>query len=73
MLRKPSRAKELAAVLNLLKLTIKLLKELESSKRGSDISLSPTLFHATRIVVLSALSALISDWLGIKLRVGLFK
>ena len=75
MLRKPSRSKELSAVLNLLKLTIKLLKELEAPKRGSaGISLSPALFHATRIVVLSALSALASDWLGIKLRpVGLFK
>ena len=72
MVRKPARAKELTATSNVLKLAVKLLKELESPKTVSGIALSPVLFHTTRIVVLSALSALISDMAGFKMRmVGL--
>jgi hypothetical protein len=71
MLRKPQKKAELIVANNVLKLATKLLKELEAPRKVSGISLSPMLFHVTRIVVLSAFSAVVSDSLGVKLK--LFK
>ena len=45
---------------------------LEGGKRGEGMALPPVLYHATRIVLISGLSALISNMAGVKLRmVGL--
>jgi len=62
---------ELVQTNNVLKLAAKLLKEVESPKKVSGLSMSPLLYQITRIVVLSALSTVISDSLGFKLK--LFK
>lgn len=55
---------------NVLKLAVKLLKELEGPNRVSGLSMSPMLVRATRVVMLSALSALVSDVFGFKLKVN---
>ena len=46
-------------------------QELEAPKKVSGISISPFLYNITRLVVLSAMSAVISNLFGIKLK--LFK
>ncbi|RYG51816.1 hypothetical protein EON66_10360 [archaeon] len=65
------RKAELVLCNNLLKCATKLLKELEQPKKVSGISMSPVLSQVTRVVVLSAFSAIVSDLLGFKLK--LFK
>ena len=55
---------------NVLKLAVKLLKELDSPNRVSGLSMSPTLVRVTRVILLSALSALVSDVFGFKLKVN---
>jgi hypothetical protein len=55
---------------NVLKLAVKLLRELDSPNRVSGLSMSPTLVRVTRVILLSALSALVSDVFGFKLKVN---
>ena len=43
------------------------------AKQVSGLSMSPLLYNVTRVVVLSAFSAVVSDLLGFKLKVWKFK
>lgn len=53
---------------NVLKLSTKLLKELGKPTRISGFAMNPLLYNTVRIVLLSALSACLSDMLGFNLR-----
>lgn len=50
-----------------------LLKELDSPTCVSGLSMNPWLYHLTRAVLLSALSAAVSDSLGFKLQLKFLK
>ena len=52
-----------------LKLALKLLRELESPNQISGLSMNPLFYNGVQIVVVSALSAALSEALGIDLKV----
>ncbi len=58
---------------NVLKLAVKLLKELDSPTLINGLSMSPTLVRVTRVILVSALSAVVSDQFGFKLRLKFLK
>eukprot|EP01135_Chromosphaera_perkinsii_P001199 Nk52_evm10s161 gene=Nk52_evmTU10s161 len=64
----PSKKAELDICNNVLKLATQLLKELESPYKISGLSMNPLLYNITRMVVLSAFSGILSEFLGFKLK-----
>ena len=52
----------------MLELAIKLLKELDSPNRISGISMDPMLYNVTRVILLSALSAALSEFMGFDIK-----
>ncbi|XP_041052173.1 protein PHTF1-like isoform X2 [Carcharodon carcharias] len=66
---KPNKKEQLSIVNNVLKLATKLLKELDSPFRVYGLTRNPLLYNITRVVILSAVSGVISDLLGFNLRV----
>ncbi|CAD5125645.1 DgyrCDS13847 [Dimorphilus gyrociliatus] len=66
MEQKPHKKDELMLAHNVLKLAESLLKELESPFKISGFSASPFLYNITKVIILSALSAVLSDQLGFK-------
>lgn len=73
MMKSPEKKNDLIIANNVLKLAAKLLKELETSNKLAGISMSPVLFNFTRVVLLSAFSAVVSDLLGFKLKLWKLK
>ncbi|MGH0125682.1 UNVERIFIED_CONTAM: hypothetical protein FKN15_023961 [Acipenser sinensis] len=73
MEKKPNKKDELILVNNVLKLATKLLKELDTPFRLYGLTMNPLLYNITQVVILSAVSGVISDLLGVNLKVDLVK
>jgi len=73
MEQKPNKKEELMLANNVLKLAADLLKELESPFKISGLSANPYLYNLTKVVVLSALSGVLSEMLGFKLKLHKIK
>lgn len=71
--QKPRKKDEVTIVNSVLKLAIDLLKELENPFKISGISANPILYNVTKLVILSALSAILSEMLGFKLKLHKIK
>uniref|UniRef100_A0AAR2J8D2 PHTF1/2 N-terminal domain-containing protein n=1 Tax=Pygocentrus nattereri TaxID=42514 RepID=A0AAR2J8D2_PYGNA len=70
MEKKPDKKDELSIVNNVLKLATKLLKELDTPFRLLGLTVNPLIYNITRVVILSAVSAVVSDLLGFNIRVS---
>uniref|UniRef100_A0A8B9JPY7 Putative homeodomain transcription factor 2 n=1 Tax=Astyanax mexicanus TaxID=7994 RepID=A0A8B9JPY7_ASTMX len=68
MEKKPNKKEELTLVNNVLKLATKLLKELDSPFRLYGLTMNPLLYNITQVVILSAVSGVISDLLGFNVK-----
>ncbi|XP_071114739.1 protein PHTF2-like isoform X2 [Haliotis cracherodii] len=68
MEQKPHKKEELMLANNVLKLAEELLKELESPFKISGFSANPLIYNITKVVVLSAFSAVLTELLGFKLK-----
>ncbi|XP_075414604.1 protein PHTF2 isoform X3 [Tenrec ecaudatus] len=73
MEKKPNKKDELTLVNNVLKLATKLLKELDSPFRLYGLTMNPLLYNITQVVILSAVSGVISDLLGFNLKLWKIK
>ncbi|XP_062842927.1 putative homeodomain transcription factor 1 isoform X2 [Trichomycterus rosablanca] len=73
MEKKPDKKDELSIVNNVLKLATKLLKELDMPFRLLGLTVNPLIYNITRVVILSAVSAVISDLLGFNIRLWKIK
>ncbi|KAG5883618.1 hypothetical protein JTB14_005750 [Gonioctena quinquepunctata] len=71
--QKPHKKEELNVSNNVLKLAIDLLKELENPFKISGLSANPILYNCTKLVILSALSGVLSEMLGFKLKLHKIK
>lgn len=71
--QKPHKKDELNVANNVLKLAIDLLKELENPFKISGFSANPLLYNITKLVILSALSGVLSEMLGFKLKLHKIK
>ncbi|XP_056887500.1 putative homeodomain transcription factor 1 isoform X2 [Takifugu flavidus] len=68
MEKKPHKKDELSVVNNVLKLATKLMKELDTPFRLLGLTVNPLIYNFTRVVILSAVSAVVSDLLGFNIR-----
>jgi len=68
MEQKPHKKEQLLLANNVLKLASDLLKELETPFKISGLSANPILYNCTKLVVLSAVSGVLSEMLGFKLK-----
>ena len=68
MEQKPHKKEELILANNVLRLAENLLKELESPFKISGFSANPLVYNITKVVVLSAFSAVMTELLGFKLK-----
>ncbi|XP_007889104.1 protein PHTF2 isoform X5 [Callorhinchus milii] len=73
MEKKPNKKEELNLVNNVLKLATKLLKELDAPFRLYGLTMNPLLYNITQVVILSAVSGVISDLLGFNLKLWKIK
>uniref|UniRef100_A0A8C6UWX8 Putative homeodomain transcription factor 1 n=1 Tax=Neogobius melanostomus TaxID=47308 RepID=A0A8C6UWX8_9GOBI len=71
MEKKPNKKEELSIVNNVLKLATKLMKELDTPFRLLGLTVNPMIYNITKVVILSAVSAVVSDLLGFNIRVGI--
>ncbi|XP_059186177.1 putative homeodomain transcription factor 1 isoform X2 [Centropristis striata] len=69
MEKKPNKKEELNIVNNVLKLATKLMKELDIPFRLLGLTVNPLIYNITRVVILSAVSAVVSDLLGFNIRI----
>uniref|UniRef100_A0A8C1KK20 Putative homeodomain transcription factor 1 n=1 Tax=Cyprinus carpio TaxID=7962 RepID=A0A8C1KK20_CYPCA len=69
MEKKPNKKDQLNIVNNVLRLATKLLKELDTPFRLLGLTVNPLICNITRVVILSAISAAVSDLLGFNIRV----
>ena len=68
MEQKPHKKDQLILANNVLKLSSDLLKELETPFKIHGLSANPFLYNCTRVLVLSAVSGVLSEMLGFKLK-----
>ncbi|KAK2526528.1 Phtf1 [Columba guinea] len=68
MEKKPNKKEQLSLVNNVLKLSTKLLKELDTPFRLYGLTMNPLIYNITRVVILSAVSGVVSDLLGFNIR-----
>ncbi|CAK6960969.1 putative homeodomain transcription factor 1 [Scomber scombrus] len=73
MEKKPNKKEELNIVNNVLKLATKLMKELDTPFRLLGLTVNPLIYNITRVVILSAVSAVVSDLLGFNIRLWKIK
>ncbi|XP_074749685.1 protein PHTF1-like isoform X8 [Strix uralensis] len=73
MEKKPNKKEQLSLVNNVLKLSTKLLKELDTPFRLYGLTMNPLIYNITRVVILSAVSGIISDLLGFNIRLWKIK
>lgn len=73
LLLAPHKKDRLLISNNVLKLAMKLLKELHSPNKISGLTMNPLLYNITRVVVLSAFSAALSEIFGFKLKLWKLK
>ncbi|KAJ3650340.1 hypothetical protein Zmor_022034 [Zophobas morio] len=71
--QKPQKKEELALANNVLKLAIDLIKELQSPFKISGLSANSILYNTTKLIILSALSGILSELLGFKLKLHKIK
>lgn len=71
--QKPKKKDELMVSNSVLKLAADLLKELETPFKISGLSANPYLFTTVKVVILSALSGVLSEMLGFKLKLHKIK
>ncbi|XP_033216559.1 putative homeodomain transcription factor [Belonocnema kinseyi] len=71
--QKPHKKDELMVANSVLKLAADLIKELESPFKISGLSTNPYLYTITKVVLLSALSGVLSELLGFKLKLHKIK
>lgn len=71
--KKPSKKDELNISSSVLKLAENLIKELDSPFRVSGLSVNSYLYNISKVVVLSALSGVLSEMLGFKLKLHKIK
>ncbi|XP_043250245.1 protein phtf [Colletes gigas] len=71
--QKPHKKEDLMVANNVLKLAADLIKELESPFKISGLSTNPYLYTITKVVLLSALSGVLSELLGFKLKLHKIK
>ncbi|CAM9147322.1 unnamed protein product [Scytosiphon promiscuus] len=65
---KASKRERLGVSINVLKLATKLIKELDGPNKLSGLSMNPALYNLTRVVLVSALSGVMSDTLGFSVK-----
>eukprot|EP00904_Undaria_pinnatifida_P003802 jgi/Undpi1/13422/HiC_scaffold_8.g03081.m1 len=65
---KARKRERLGVSTNVLKLATKLLKELDGPNKLSGLSMNPVLYNVTRVVLVSALSGVMSDTLGFSVK-----
>ncbi|CAF0879460.1 unnamed protein product [Brachionus calyciflorus] len=68
MEKKPEKKDELLVVNNVLKLAADLLKEVENPFKISGLGVNPWVYNVTKVVILSAASAVLSELFGFKLK-----
>ncbi|XP_075880975.1 putative homeodomain transcription factor 1 isoform X3 [Nelusetta ayraudi] len=73
MEKKPNKKDSLSIVNNVLKLATKLMKELDTPFRLLGLTVNPLIYNITRVVILSAVSAVVSDLLGFNIRLWKIK
>uniref|UniRef100_A0A8C2DN00 Putative homeodomain transcription factor 2 n=1 Tax=Cyprinus carpio TaxID=7962 RepID=A0A8C2DN00_CYPCA len=73
MEKKPNKKDQLNIVNNVLRLATKLLKELDTPFRLLGLTVNPLIYNITRVVILSAISAAVSDLLGFNIRLWKIK
>ncbi|XP_051956928.1 protein PHTF1-like [Xyrauchen texanus] len=73
MEKKPNKKDQLNIVNNVLRLATKLLKELDTPFRLLGLTVNPLVYNITRVVILSAISAAVSDLLGFNIRLWKIK
>ncbi|KAI7795299.1 putative homeodomain transcription factor 1 isoform X2 [Triplophysa rosa] len=73
MEKKPNKKDQLNIVNNVLRLATKLLKELDAPFRLLGLTVNPLIYNITRVVILSAVSAAVSDLLGFNIRLWKIK
>uniref|UniRef100_A0A8C7RN68 PHTF1/2 N-terminal domain-containing protein n=1 Tax=Oncorhynchus mykiss TaxID=8022 RepID=A0A8C7RN68_ONCMY len=73
MEKKPNKKEMLNIVNNVLKLATKLMKELDTPFRLLGLTVNPLIYNITRVVILSAVSAVVSDLLGFNIRLWKIK
>lgn len=66
--KKPEKKDELTVVNNVLKLAADLLKEIENPFKISGLGINPWVYNVTKVVILSAASAVLSELFGFKLK-----
>uniref|UniRef100_A0A1L8DI46 Putative homeodomain transcription factor n=2 Tax=Nyssomyia neivai TaxID=330878 RepID=A0A1L8DI46_9DIPT len=71
--QKPNKKEELMVANSVLKLAADLLKELECPFKVSGLSANPLLYTTVKVVILSALSGVLSEILGFKLKLHKIK
>ncbi|XP_055687758.1 protein phtf isoform X2 [Lutzomyia longipalpis] len=71
--QKPNKKEELMVSNSVLKLAADLLKELECPFKVSGLSANPLLYTTVKVVILSALSGVLSEILGFKLKLHKIK
>ncbi|XP_014878208.1 putative homeodomain transcription factor 1 [Poecilia latipinna] len=73
MEKKPNKKEQLNIVNNVLKLATKLMKELDTPFRLLGLTMNPLIYNITKVVILSAVSAVVSDLLGFNIRLWKIK
>ena len=68
MEKMPEKKEEFTVVNNVLKLAADLLKEIENPFRISGFGVNPWIYNITKVVILSAASAVVSEIFGFKLK-----
>ncbi len=68
MEKMPDKKDELSVVNNVLKLASDLLKEIENPFKISGLGVDPWVYNITKVVILSAFSAVLSELFGFKLK-----
>lgn len=66
--KKQERKEELTVVNNVLKLASDLLKEIENPFKISGLGINPWVYNVTKVIILSASSAVVSELFGFKLK-----
>lgn len=68
MEKKPEKKDKLIVVNNVLKLASDLLKEIENPFKISGLGVNTWVYNVTKVVILSAASAVLSELFGFKLK-----
>ncbi|XP_044139415.1 protein PHTF1 isoform X1 [Bufo gargarizans] len=73
MEKKPNKKEQLSIVNNVLKLSSKLIQEIDTPFRLYGLAMNPLIYNISRVVILSAVSGVVSDLLGFNIRLWKIK